>query len=101
MGRQLDDGAIRQELEALSGDWSYDGHSISLDKQVGDFKTGLRLIQEIGVAAETSGHHPDLALRDYDRLTITSSTHDAGGVTGRDLALAKKIDMILSGKEQS
>ena len=56
----------------------------------GDFATGLELVNAIGSAAERLGHHPDLTLR-YAHLDLRLSSHDVGGVTDRDIELARVI----------
>ena len=53
----------------------------------------LRLVDRIGAAAEAANHHPDLDLR-YPHLDIRLTSHDAGGVTDRDLALARVISEL-------
>jgi 4a-hydroxytetrahydrobiopterin dehydratase len=55
-----------------------------------DFAAGLHLVNAIGVAAEEMDHHPDLDLR-YTRVDVRLTSHDAGGVTERDLTLARRI----------
>ena len=59
----------------------------------GDFATGLALADRIGAAAQEADHHPDLDLR-YPFLAVTLSSHDAAGVTDRDLRLARRISEI-------
>jgi 4a-hydroxytetrahydrobiopterin dehydratase len=56
----------------------------------GDFATGLALVDRIGVAAEEANHHPDLDLR-YPHLGVRLVSHDVGGVTDRDLRMARRI----------
>jgi len=56
----------------------------------GDFATGLALIDRIGAAAQAASHHPDLDLRS-SAVGVLLSSHDEGGVTERDLALARTI----------
>ena len=58
--------------------------------QMGDFATGLRLIARIGAAAEAANHHPDLDVR-YIYLDLRLSSHDVGGVTTRDVVLARAM----------
>ncbi|GAA1431611.1 VOC family protein [Microlunatus lacustris] len=55
-----------------------------------DFAAGLALVEAIGAAAEELDHHPDLGLR-YTAVDVRSSSHDVGGVTDRDLRLARRI----------
>ncbi|GAB2543804.1 4a-hydroxytetrahydrobiopterin dehydratase [Brachybacterium huguangmaarense] len=59
----------------------------------GDFATGLALVDAIGAAAERENHHPDLALS-YPHLDVTLVSHDAGGVTARDLAMARIVSEL-------
>ena len=59
----------------------------------GNFATGLALANQIGDAAEAANHHPDLDLR-YPHLNIKLFSHDAGGITQRDIALAHKISEL-------
>lgn len=56
----------------------------------GDFATGLALANRIGAAAEEANHHPDLVLS-YPVLFVRLSSHDVGGLTRRDVALARTI----------
>lgn len=58
--------------------------------RTGDFATGLRLVNLIGEAAESMNHHPDLDLT-YPLLNVRLTSHDAGGVTDRDVTLARRI----------
>lgn len=59
----------------------------------GGFVAGLALVTAIAEAAEEAGHHPDLDLR-YPHVNVTLSSHDVGGVTQRDLRLARRISAI-------
>lgn len=57
------------------------------------YADGLMFVMRIGMYAETVGHHPDIELT-YGKVNIRLSTHDAGGVTELDTALAEKIDAL-------
>lgn len=59
------------------------------------FATGLALVNAIGAAAEEMDHHPDLDLR-YGHLDIRLSSHDVGGLTGRDIRLARHISALVT-----
>lgn len=61
--------------------------------RTGDFATGLALVQAIGAAAEAANHHPDLTLT-YGFVDVTLVSHDAGGITRRDVALAHTISRL-------
>jgi 4a-hydroxytetrahydrobiopterin dehydratase len=58
-----------------------------------DFAAGLRLVTAIGAAAEEMDHHPDLDLR-FSRVDVRVTSHDAAGVTERDLRLARRVSEI-------
>jgi 4a-hydroxytetrahydrobiopterin dehydratase len=70
--------------------WSFLHGGLQTRLLTKDFATGLRLVAGVGAAAEEANHHPDLDLR-YPHLDIRLTTHDAGGVTDRDVALARAI----------
>src|SRR4051812_6877680 len=56
----------------------------------GDFRTGLAFVDRVGAAAEAADHHPDITLS-YPAVHVKLTSHDAGGVTDRDIALAGTI----------
>ena len=58
--------------------------------RTGSFATGVALIREIGTLADEANHHPDVDLR-YSGVTVRLITHETGGITDRDLALARQI----------
>jgi len=73
--------------------WTYDaaeGGRLTATFDTGDFATGLTLTNQIGEVAEAANHHPDLALT-YPTLAVTLSSHDVGGVTARDVRMARAI----------
>jgi len=74
-------------------DWRLFGTALHTRFRTGNFANGLRLLNAIGEAAEQADHHPDLDLR-YPHLNIKLSSHDAGGVTDRDVALARRISEL-------
>lgn len=74
---------------ALEG-WQQEGETLTARFATGDFATGLDLVNRIGAAAEKANHHPDLTLT-YPEVTVTLSSHDVGGITSRDLDLARVI----------
>ncbi|MDP2772959.1 MAG: VOC family protein, partial [Nocardioides sp.] len=62
----------------------------------GDFATGLALVNEIGAAADELDHHPDVDLT-YPSVTVRLTSHDVGGVTSRDVELARRISSAAEG----
>jgi len=90
----LDDDARAAALSTLSG-WRYDAGAKAISRQFRfkDFSQAFAFMTRVALAAEKAGHHPDWS-NGYNRVDISLSTHDAGGVTERDIALAKAIDAI-------
>lgn len=58
-----------------------------------DFGDALRYVNAVGYLAEQASHHPDIAVS-WNKVTLTLSTHSAGGLTGNDFALAKAISAL-------
>lgn len=94
MPSPLDDAAREAALATLSG-WTYDGAAQAIRRQFRfkDFSEAFAFMTRVALAAEKAGHHPDWS-NGYNRVEIALSTHDAGGLTQRDIALAAAIDTI-------
>ena len=71
-------------------DWQPDGDAVTALFRTGDFATGARLFQTIAGLAEAANHHPDVTVT-YPSVEVRLSSHDAGGVTEKDAALAAQI----------
>lgn len=82
--------ADQVEDAALTG-WRQADEAIHAEFETGDFATGLKLVNLIGESAEAANHHPDLTLT-YPSVTVTLSSHDVGGLTSRDIGLARTIN---------
>jgi len=90
MAELLSDIAIQRELGALPG-WSRKGESLNKTFQLKDFSAAMALVNRIAEEAESANHHPDIDIR-YSKVSLTLSTHEAGGITQNDLDLAKAIE---------
>ena len=90
---KLSAAEIEQALAKLNG-WIYRGNAIHRDVKLSSYRQGATWLAQIVELAEEQDHHPDMTLT-YSNLAITLSTHDAGGVTGRDLEMAQKISAIV------
>lgn len=71
-------------------DWRHLASGIRARFLTGDFATGLALVDRIGAAAEEADHHPDVTLT-YPAVVVTLASHDVGGITSRDVDLARLI----------
>jgi 4a-hydroxytetrahydrobiopterin dehydratase len=80
-----------QDVEAEGlGDWRILFSTLHARFETGSFATGLELVNRIGAAAEERNHHPDIDLT-YPRVDVRLTSHDTGGVTSRDVELARTI----------
>ncbi len=89
MAERLTDEQIRAGLAGLPG-WQREGDAIAREFAFDDFVGAMGFIVQVGVLAERANHHPNLG-NVYNRVRIALSTHDAGGVTQKDLDLAREI----------
>ena len=92
----LDDAKLTAAL-AERPDWrvSADRRRITRTFRAADFAAAVGLIDRIAAVAEEMNHHPDLHLTGYRDLTVVTTSHDVGRLTGRDLRLAAAVDGIL------
>ena len=62
-----------------------------------DFLEAMAFVNRVATLAEAAGHHPDIDIR-YNQVLLGLVSHDAGGITTRDISMASRIDTELSGK---
>ena len=74
-------------------DWRLLARTLRARFRTGDFAAGLALVDRIGEAAGAADHHPDVDLR-YSHVDVTLVSHDVGGVTERDVRLAREISAL-------
>lgn len=86
----LDDAAIDRALAGLDG-WRRDGDAIVRELRFPSFMDAIRFIDRVALLAEEADHHPELT-NVYWNVGVRLTTHDAGGITERDVALARAID---------
>jgi 4a-hydroxytetrahydrobiopterin dehydratase len=83
----LNSDEVRAALTDLPG-WVVDGKAICRTFTCDSFRASMAFAERIANYAESVDHHPDLLIS-YKKVTVTWSTHDAGGVTQKDTAAAK------------
>jgi 4a-hydroxytetrahydrobiopterin dehydratase len=86
----LSDTEITNALGALPG-WERRGATIVKTFDRANFDGSLRFVNAVAEIANAQDHHPDIAIS-WNRVTLTLSSHDAGGITDRDVRLAEAID---------
>jgi 4a-hydroxytetrahydrobiopterin dehydratase len=89
---RLEKNQVRVEMAKLRG-WKLRGKQISRLYVFEGFMQGIRFIDRVARLAEEMNHHPDIDIR-YNKIRLTLTTHDEGGLTMKDFRLASKIDRI-------
>jgi 4a-hydroxytetrahydrobiopterin dehydratase len=80
----------RARLAGVPG-WELQGDTIRRKYAFKDFKESIAFVIKVALLAERADHHPDI-LVEYSKVTLTLSTHDAGGLSDADFALARAVD---------
>lgn len=88
----LSDIEIQRGLGTLPG-WTRKGDALVKSYHFAAFPDGIAFIARVAEVAESMNHHPDIDIR-YTKVQFALSSHDAGGITARDFALAKAIEEI-------
>jgi 4a-hydroxytetrahydrobiopterin dehydratase len=88
----LSDEQVSERLAGLAG-WSREGDSIVHVETLADFKAAILYVGAVAYLAEAANHHPDVMVQ-WNKVTLTLSTHSAGGLTGNDFALAEQISRL-------
>ena len=94
MSGKLNTASINAWLKEHEG-WQRKSNRIIKDFDLGSFRDSIVFVNRIATLADTADHHPDIDIR-YDTVQIALSTHDAGGITEKDLKLAQQIDFATS-----
>lgn len=81
---------VDARLRTLTG-WQRDDGRIHKDFQFRTFRTAISFVDAVANLAESRDHHPDICVN-YNRVTMTLSTHSEGGVTENDIEMARAID---------
>ena len=87
---KLSDGEIRTFLGGMEG-WTHVAGGIHKSFSFPGFKGAMAFVNRVADRAIAAGHHPDLEIH-YNRVVVSLSTHDEGGVTEKDVALAGEIE---------
>ncbi len=88
----LTDEEISAGLAGLPG-WERAGNAITRTVKLGDFRDAILYVGAVAHLAQAANHHPDIAIS-WNMVTLTLSTHSAGGLTEADLALARQLSNL-------
>ena len=92
--QKLSDQQVQQALATLPS-WNLESGSLVQQRTFKDFVAAMSFVNDVAQLAENLGHHPDIDIR-YNRVRLALVTHDAGGITSNDTAMARKINDLAS-----
>jgi 4a-hydroxytetrahydrobiopterin dehydratase len=92
MSTVLSGAELQQALEGLTG-WNVRGNAIERIFDFPNFVEAMGFVNRIAEAAEAVNHHPDITIN-YNKVSMSLTSHDSGGVTQRDLRMAGKINEL-------
>ena len=95
MSELLNEEQLSQALAGLGG-WTRQDDAIVRTAELASFPAAIEAVGRVAELAEARDHHPDIDIR-WRTVTFRCSTHSAGGVTGKDLELAREINGVLAG----
>lgn len=72
--------------------WKKKGAAIVRTFEFADFVAAMKFVNAVAKLAEKANHHPDIDIR-WNKVALLLTTHDAGGLTGKDFALASRLDL--------
>lgn len=90
MAGLLSDAEVNEALGRLSG-WTREGNAITKQYHFRDFRAAIWFLNAAAAAADAMDHHPEWC-NVYNRVTVKLWSHDAGGITARDIRLAEAMD---------
>jgi 4a-hydroxytetrahydrobiopterin dehydratase len=89
---KLEEQEVGERLRKLQG-WELADDAIYKEFQFADFKEAFAFMTRVAAAAEEMNHHPDWS-NVYNKVQISLSSHDVGGLSARDFNLATRIDAL-------
>jgi 4a-hydroxytetrahydrobiopterin dehydratase len=92
MAQLLTQAEIQKQTKVLSG-WSVEDSKLQINRTFKDFIEAIEFVNKLVEPAESAGHHPDIEIS-YNKVKITLTSHDAGGLTQADFDLAQAISQI-------
>jgi 4a-hydroxytetrahydrobiopterin dehydratase len=90
--QKLDEAKIIPALASVPN-WKLQGEAIVRTFEFKDFPAAIKFVEVVAGIAEEAWHHPDIDIR-WNKVTLTLTTHDAGGLTEKDFKLARQFDLL-------
>ncbi len=95
--------SIQEITDLVAGlpGWTYDGPNRAINRELAfrDFRDAFAFMTDVAAVADRMDHHPTWT-NTYNRVDITLTTHDADGLTMRDIEMARAIDAAAAGRLQ-
>ena len=88
----LTQSEIEEQIQSVP-QWQQEGQTITRTFEFKNFVEAIAFVDRLVEPAEAAAHHPDLAIS-YNKVTVSLTSHDAGGLTEKDFALAQTISQI-------
>ena len=88
-----------QERVARLDGWTLEGNAIRKQFTFDGFASAVAFVVRVAFDAEAADHHPDVLISNYKKVTLTFSTHSAGGLTEKDFAGAESAERVFGGKQ--
>lgn len=92
MAELINNTEIQERASQLSG-WTVEGKQLRSTRLFKDFIEAIAFVNKLVAPSEAAGHHPDIEIS-YNKVTVNLTTHDAGGLTEKDFALAQEISAL-------
>ena len=94
MAVKLSEAEVQSKLTTVPG-WTLENGEITRTFKLGSFPAALVFVGAVGHLAESANHHPDILIR-YKNVKLSLVTHDSGGLTDKDFALATRINGLMN-----
>jgi 4a-hydroxytetrahydrobiopterin dehydratase len=88
----LSEEEIQEGLKSLAG-WKLENKEIVRTYEFPDFLAAIQFVRQVAEKAESANHHPDIDIR-YSKVRLALVSHDAGGITNRDMKLARTLNSL-------
>jgi 4a-hydroxytetrahydrobiopterin dehydratase len=89
----MTEAAVKAELKTIKGWRFHDGKELHKEFTHKNFVGSMAFVTSVALVSERANHHPDILIC-WSKVSLTLSTHSEGGVTEKDIALAKEINKI-------
>ncbi len=90
---RLDYKELDNHLQQMKN-WFFENETIIKNYVFVNFKDAIAFVNKVANLTEEKNHHPDIKIHNYRNVTIILTTHSVGGVTQKDIELAKEIDQL-------